>query len=245
MARITGAARTLTLAGSAIVGKSAVKPKFTSKLEEVKTTADGFQNRVYIRTGWRIAVDFEWPELSSSLGAISAGGWDGANVEEWSLDVDMALKECSAQGDVWEVHQATGADWSFKATKWQASDSLNIFRAALLAQSGSASISLPFGTMTGLLKDPETTWDDDVAKESIEIVCAAGPLTVGDYGDTLIGYINTAIAAVQSQGYANPLAVVCSDGSGNAFIDKLSFKCPDGHVTGTVSLTGTGAFTAS
>lgn len=243
MARPTGAAKTLTLTGSAITGMTEYAPKFTEKNETVKVLTDGYTNRVIIRKGWSIEVKFELPTLSVSAGAIAAGGWNGVNVEEYDLDIDLKLAECSGQADTWEVHQLTEVDWKFGATKWQATDSLNIFQAALIAQAAQATVTLPFGTFTGILTNSDTAWNDEVGKEKLEVVCSDGPIAAGSELAVLVGYIIADIAAVISGGVATPRAVVCSEGSGTAFLNKLSVKCPDGHITGSLSLQGTGAFT--
>lgn len=243
MARTTGAAKTLTLTGSAITGMTEYAPKFKESNEEVKVLTDGYTNRVIKHKGWSIEVKFELPTLSSAAGAISAGGWDGANVEEYDLDIDLKLGECTGQADAWDVYQLTGVDWKFSASKWQATDSLNIFLAAVIAQAGGATVTLPMGTFTGILVNSDTAWNDEVGKEKLEIVCSDGPIVAGSLGATLVGYVISDIAAVISGGVATARAVVCTEGSGNAFINKLSFKCPDGHITGSLGLQGTGEFT--
>lgn len=243
MARVTGAAKTLTLTGSAIDGMTEYAPKFTEKNEEVKVLTDGYTNRVIIRKGWSVEVKFELATLSSAAGAISAGGWNGANVEEYDLDIDVKLQDCSAQADTWATYQMTGVDWKFSASKWQATDSLNIFLAALIDQAAEATVTLPFGTFTGILTNSDTAWNDEVGKEKLEVVCSNGPIVAGTQLATLVGYIITDIAAVISGGAATARALVCSEGTGNVFINKLSVKCPDGHITGSISLQGTGAFT--
>lgn len=243
MARPTGAAKTLTLTGSAITGMTEYAPKFTEKNEEVKVLTDGYTNRVIKHKGWAIEVKFELPTLSVSAGAISAGGWAGANVEEYDLDIDLKLGECTGQADAWDMYQLTGVDWKFSATKWQATDSLNIFQAALIAQAAQATVTLPFGTYTGILTNSDTAWNDDVGKEKLEIVCADGPIVVGAQLAVLIGYVITDIAAVISGGVATARAVICTEGTGTAFMNKLSVKCPDGHITGSLGLQGSGAFT--
>lgn len=245
MARVTGAAKTLTLGGAAITGMTGYKFAVRENAEVVKVLTEGWTTRVGLRKGWTIDVDFELQDLTRDLtGTISAGGWDGAYAKEYTFSAEMPTSECSGASDEWEVHAAQrGADWKFSATKWEESASLAIFRSALIAQSGAAAFSAPFGTGTGILVNAAGEWNDEPGEETLDVECADATLTAGDEGSALITHFNTAMTAILSTGYYAGAAVVCSEGSGTGYLTKVEFKCPEGHLTGSATILGTGEFT--
>ncbi len=59
MARVTGAAKTLTLAGVPIEGMTKYDFKAKANNEVVKVLTDGWANRVGATKGWEISVEFE------------------------------------------------------------------------------------------------------------------------------------------------------------------------------------------
>ena len=248
MARETGADKTLTLATVAIPGMSGYDLTIDEKIEEVKDIDAGGTTRVIVRKSWKIKADFEMTDLTRGLtGSISAGGWDGAYASEWDFSYEMPVDECSGTADVWAVFAArTPADWAFNATKWQCSDSLDVFLVALAAQAAEATFACPFGTGDGVLESASTEWTEEVSTEKLSVKQSDGvALTPGAESAVLIGHINTAVAAVLADGSAAGLAVACSDGTGTAFVTKFEVKCPDGHVTGSIELQGTGEFTGA
>ena len=215
------------------------------KLEEVRNFTTPYRLRVNVNSGWTATVKCELPDVGRRVGAIAVGSWTGVEATEWTFGAECMIDEVTAQADEWKVYQVVEADWTYEATKWQATDSHEVFSSLLQAQSGAwanVAFSCPYGSGDGMINKAAISNPYGPSDEKLTIVCSGGTLSTTD---TLISIVNTATAAILSGGYATPSTLQLPVGSGDSFIKKVSYKAPVGKVTLDVEFQGTGEFTFS
>jgi len=249
MARINGIGP-VSLGGVSLTNFASYDVNLEAPLEEVEDMQAPFAKRVVKAGGWKASVKFELPVIGRALtGGISIGNWNGVEVREYSFTAECKMEECTGQADLWQVFNPTRGDASFTAEKWEATDSYDVFQALLIAQATSlaaVAVSSPFGSFNGLVNKSDFTGEAKPASEKIEVQVSDGELVAGSSGqtqiDTLIGYIIAQCAATVSAGYTDPLALVTPKGRGNCYVAKVDMKAPEGKVTGSLDLQGTGAW---
>jgi hypothetical protein len=224
--------------------------KFDPKLEEVQHLRETTTKRLPVNVGWTGSIKFEYLQLARQLSSIAIGSWVGANVEEWTFEVEAKMEENTGPGDKWKVFNPTVIDYSLKATKWQALSDYKTFTSMLQTQANTPGSTVqattPFGSGLCVLGPLDFTADGKPAKSEIELRPAAGTFTAVH---SLVQMIMTAGTEVLTQGYATALGAsfmytaALGLGSGTCYVSKASFKAPVGKITADVELQGTGEFT--
>ena len=238
----------VALGGSQIVDVVSweFKPEF--KLDELQLLKDPSAINVPVNAGWTGSLKMEFAYTPRSLSAIAFGAWQGINVEEWGLDVEGNVEECTSPGDLWKVFQMTTFKWSMSAKKWQSTVDWRTFQTMFnnqLNAGQSVQCTTPYGNGAAYLGPLTFGADGKPASANIELRPALATFVSTN---ALVQHILTAANSVLQNGFATPLSLTLgynparSFGSGTCFVSKASFKGPVGKVTCDVEVQGTGTF---
>lgn len=240
MARLVGTGP-VTLGGAALADLAKWSVDLETETEEVADLGSSFQKRVVVSGGWTAKLEFEFAEPVRNVGAISAGGWNGIEVKEWSFKAECKIEECTGAADVWQVHQCVNGDWGLEAEKWEATTSYKVFIAMLQSQVGNAAlvnVNCPFGVGLGAINKGSIEASDNPLSEKLTVQSAGGSLISQN---PFVAAVIQQCDNVRQYGYANPALLVTPRGQGQAFIKSVESKIAK-KWTMSVDLQGTGAW---
>lgn len=239
----------VSLGGTALSNMAKWSVDLDFQNEEVKDLAAAVKQQVAVTGSWGAKVEFELPIIGRNLGAIACAGWNGIEVNEWSLEASVELKECEGQADLWRRYMVKPPlEWTFEAEKWVVTDSYNVFVAAAKAQVATAgyllAVTTPYGTGTGLCEKLPFAGDGEPAKEKITVKAASTFVGIEARFAALLETVN----ALLTTGVATPQTFAASYGpsaplgSGNAWTKSVKVTAAKGPTKIELDLQGTGEF---
>jgi hypothetical protein len=250
-ARIPSTGRVVTFGGTGLTYVKSAYPKVSNKLQEVANQADALTRRVSGAGEWSVEVDFDFDVITKSLSPVlSVGSFDGAELQKFSLKLDVKVADVAGNHDDWTQKVPTKIDASMSLTRFKTTTSTDAFLAAIksqIAASGSAHVlcSSGLGSFYALLESSEFGDEDAVLTEGAELKMSLPAFTVGNGVPALALLFSelSAYATALAQGQA-PVAkdLVVPEGTGLAYVKALSVDCPEGKVTAKASFEGTGEF---
>lgn len=199
---------------------------------------------LHAHTGWTMRVNFELPVIGRRLTpGLSIGSYNGVAFQQHSLKLEIDVKEGSGGGDDWKRWAVDVYKWTVEASKWEATDSYEVFLELLRTQSGTPYAALAYESYYGsgdvIIASGNLPRGSEVSQESLSLE-GAGELSSSN------ALILAALAQVDGaleNGYATAIPLSIPEGQGSAFFTAIEYTVPAGDkATGSVEWRGDGEF---
>ena len=219
---------------------------FNAKLSEAASAVDAYKTQLHAVSGWTGSIETEVPLIghhATTPAALAIGTWAGLHFIDWGLTVEADIPEATGGTDEWQEFCVLKYGWNVEAKKWQASDSLDVFKSLLATQSTSTHTAVaftsPYGGGNVLLERDSIEAGTAPAQESLTCQ-GTGALTSADpYIALLIGQVAESL----SSGYATPLELSTQRGRGTCYLKSVKYQVPSHEkITATLELQGVGVW---
>jgi len=219
---------------------------YNAKLSEAQSAVAGHKTKLHAVSGWTGSIETEVPLIghhATTPAALSIGSWAGLHFIDWSLTVEADILEATGGTDEWQEFCVLNYQWSVEARKWQADDSLDVFKALLETQSGSTHAAVafasPYGSGNVLLERNSIEAGLSPAQESLTCQ-GAGALTSADpYIAMLLAQVTESV----SSGVATALEMETQRGRGTCYVKSINYSVPSMEkITAKVDLQGVGVW---
>ncbi len=201
---------------------------------------------LHANTGWTVKANFELPLIGRrATTGLSLGSYTGVLFKEHSLKLDIEVKEGTGDDD-WKRFAVDSYKWSVEVSKWEATDSYEVFLDLLRTMSESPYADLAYASNYGsgnvTITKGGFTRGGDVSQESLSLE-GAGALTSTD---TLIAAALAQVTSALADGYATLSTIGLPEGTGEVMFTGVEYKIPaDDKVTASVEWRGDGEFAAA
>ncbi len=249
--RRTGVGGALSFAGTTINGRTKWSWDGSANVEELNRQSSALTERVVTYSEWEASVDFETSSISRDLTpSLSIGSLVGMILESYKLNFEVKLDDSVGQEDLWVPRMPTRIDVSLDVDGWVPSTSWGAFATALVGQQSIPSavlVTTPVMSFYGVI-DKSGIEGEDVVKESFAVKLANAVTftqTEQSWNDHLISSILGVKTALEGGLTPEPGTLILPCGSGAAFLSKLEYEFPVGHITANADFSGVGEFSLS
>ena len=219
---------------------------FDVKVGSPRAATVAYVPSLHANTGWTMKANFELPLIGRrATTGLSIGSYTGVVFKEHSLKIEVETKEGTG-GDDWKRFAVDSYKWSVEVSKWEATDSFEVFLALLRTITATPYADLAYASNYGsgnvTITKGGFTRGGDVSQESLSLE-GAGALTSSD---TLIAALLAQVTSALDDGYATLTTIGIPEGEGEAMFTSVEYKVPaDDKVTATADWRGDGEFAAA
>jgi hypothetical protein len=222
---ITGMASAITYNGVPLTDLGSFKLQVKTETDTFRTLDEPMQKAVACFKEWSMDISIEGTLPARSYGVVSAGGWDGAYLKEWDIEINAEEDDVPAQDLVWKLRSLSGLNWKASSTRWVMSNNAGLFRKALANSDGSlVNFASPIISGQVLYEQTEEEFKPAPNEEKLDLL-GSGLFTVGTYWQELVNVFTVYRQQLQSQRYADPGTIsIVNVGQGQGYLTKLSAK---------------------
>lgn len=238
---LTGMASAITYNGIGLSSLGEYKLNLKGEVDRFRTLDEPTEKAVLCFKEWEADLTIEGDLPARSYGVVTAGGWDGAYLKEWGVEITCQEDEVPAQQLPWKLRSIAGLSWKVDSTRWVLSATNGLFLRAVANSDGTA-VSVVTPVLSGLAVYGETgqEFKPSPQEETLSLE-GSGAFTAGAYWANLVGILAGYRTQLLSSKYVEPGSIVFAGvGTGLGYITKLSAKSDGKRVKIDASLASYG-----